>query len=201
MRRIGHNKVLVGTMAGLLSVVIAVAAGLQQSPPASARSASGPCTDAEIESRLLSEWQMEQSIQCLINVERASRGLRSVRPNVQLRSAGAMHAAHMVQQGFFSHSCLDGTSFLDRIRRTGYMRRTRSWTVGENLAWGTGSRSTPQSLVAAWMGSPPHRANVLSGRYRDHGVAVVRGTPDRGNDQDGVTVSSEYGRRKCVKRS
>jgi uncharacterized protein YkwD len=84
---------------------------------------------------------------------------------------------------------------MDRIESTGYMQRARTWTVGENLVWGTGPLSTPQALVTAWMNSPPHRENLLRPTFRELGVAAIPGTPVSGSDQTGVTVSSEYGYR------
>ena len=74
----------------------------------------------------------------------------------------------------------DGSSFVDRIRRTGYFRRISSWFVGENLAWGAGpNRSSPRGIVAAWMASPPHRQNILNSRFREVGIGVVEGAPRR----------------------
>jgi len=47
--------------------------------------------------------------------------------------------------------------------------------VAENLAWGFGTRGTASSIVAAWLASPPHRANLLGARYRRIGVADLVG--------------------------
>jgi uncharacterized protein YkwD len=42
-----------------------------------------------------------------------------------------------------------------RIKRTTYLRAgLKRWSVGENLAWGSGSRATREKIVAAWMRSP-----------------------------------------------
>jgi Cysteine-rich secretory protein family len=84
---------------------------------------------------------------------------------------------------------------MDRIEQTGYMQGAKTWTVGENLVWGTGPLSTPQALVTAWMNSPPHRENLLRPTFREIGVAAVAGTPVSSADLTGVTVSSEYGAR------
>ena len=37
----------------------------------------------------------------------------------------------------------------------------QSSVAGENLAWGTGSQGTARAIVAAWLASPEHRANLL----------------------------------------
>jgi uncharacterized protein YkwD len=143
----------------------------------------------------LSQGQMESSIGCLINDERAGYGLQPVTPNADLRQAALSHSNEMVDEGYFEHTSPAGLTFIDRIDATGYMRDARSWVVGENLVWGTGPLSTPQSLVTSWMNSPPHRENLLRPAFREIGIAAVAGTPVSRNDLTGVTVSSEYGDR------
>jgi uncharacterized protein YkwD len=106
-----------------------------------------------------------------------------------------------VSQGFFSHNSLNGKGFVDRIEAAGYMRGARSWFVGENLVWGNGELSTPANLVKAWMDSPAHRANLLRGRFKELGIGVQRGTPNEASQQNGVTVSSEYGFRTGNRRA
>jgi uncharacterized protein YkwD len=151
----------------------------------------------------LSQNQMESSISCLINEERTSFGLQPVQPNADLRQAALSHSEEMIDESYFEHTSPAGLTFIQRIQGTGYMRSVRSWVVGENLVWGTENLSTPQSLVTAWMNSPPHRANLLRPRFREIGVAAVVGTPVAGGSADatGVTVSSEYGYRSYGKRS
>lgn len=153
------------------------------------------CPDETTQAESLAEAQLEESVTCLINVERTSAGLKPVRLNSKLQSAAASHSSEMVSDGYFAHTSPGGTSFVDRIESAGYMRGARLWTVGENLVWGTGPLSTPQSLVDAWMQSPPHRENLLRGRFREVGVSAVRGTPTDASETNGVVVSSEYGFR------
>ena len=66
--------------------------------------------------------------------------------------------------------------------------------LGENLAWGTGSFSTPRSAMATWMSSPAHRANVLKRAYREIGVGVVLGVPGAG--AAGATYTVDFGVRR-----
>ena len=162
---------------------------------ASAPAAAADCGPVGIQVTGLNEAQMESSITCLINDERASYGLQPVTPNSDLRQAALSHSTEMINQGYFEHTSPSGLTFMDRIESTGYMGGTRSWTVGENLVWGTGPLSTPQALVTAWMNSPPHRENLLRPTFREVGVAALAGTPVSSDDLTGVTVSSEYGYR------
>ena len=48
--------------------------------------------------------------------------------------------------------------------------------IGENLAWGTLQLSTPQAIVAAWIASPGHLANILEAQYRETGIGVSPGS-------------------------
>jgi uncharacterized protein YkwD len=48
-------------------------------------------------------------------------------------------------------------------------------TAGENLAWGSGAQGTAQALVAAWLASPPHRANLLAPSFRRAGIGEMVG--------------------------
>jgi len=179
-----------GTRARIVSAIATVA--LLGIAPASA---AAECLDQDTEAAELSEYQIEVSVTCLINERRSDNGIGRVRDNVRLRNAAVNHSQSMVSQGFFSHTSLNGRTFVDRIESTGYMRGARSWLVGENLVWGSGELSTPANLVKAWMESPPHRANLLRGRFKELGVGVQRGTPNNAGEQNGVVVSSEYGFR------
>jgi uncharacterized protein YkwD len=173
--------------------VLALAAGWALIGASSASATS--CSNTDVEVSGLSQNQMETALTCLINEERTSRGLGAVQANGDLRDAALSHSNEMVAQQYFEHTSPQGVTFIDRIEATGYMRGARSWIVGENLVWGTGPLSTPQSLVTAWMNSPPHRENLLKPRFNEIGVAAVDGTPEGDLGDPGVTVSSEYGFR------
>lgn len=158
-------------------------------------SAAASCPEETTSAADLSEYQLEESVTCLINERRTDAGRKRVRDNSRLRHAAVDHSSAMVSSGFFAHTAPNGNSFVDRIESSGYMRGARHWLVGENLVWGTGELSTPAGLVKAWMESPAHRANLLRGRFNEVGVGVRRGTPFDASQQDGVTVTSEYGFR------
>jgi uncharacterized protein YkwD len=176
----------------LIAAALLLTGSAQVSTPAASAS---NCAHANAEARALSQTQLESAVTCLINEQRVKAGLRSLRFSGRLRQAALGHSRDMVQEGYFEHTSPSGETFIDRITRTGYLRGARRWLVGENLIWGGGSQSTPQALVGNWMGSPAHRANLLRARFREVGVAAVRGTPVDAADPSGVTISSEYGFR------
>jgi uncharacterized protein YkwD len=167
---------------------------------AGSSASASSCPNTGVEVIGLSQSGMETSIACLINEQRAAYGVAPVQANADLRQAALTHSREMVDQGYFEHTSPAGITFIDRIASTGYTYGARFWELGENLVWGTGSLSTPQSLVTSWMNSPPHRENLLRSRFREIGIAAVVGTPQSNRDAHGVTVSSEYGYRSFAKK-
>jgi uncharacterized protein YkwD len=102
-------------------------------------------------------------------------------------------ARDMVSRRFFAHVSLTGETVVDRIRRTGYLADARAWTIGEVLAWGTGSRSSPVATVRAWMRSHDHRAVLLAPVFSDAGMGIAHGLPVAGL-AGGATIAGEFGR-------
>jgi uncharacterized protein YkwD len=152
------------------------------------------CGAARIVPERASLPEASQSIICLVNAERTARGLRTLRRNGRLSAASLGHAKDMVRRRYFAHDTPSGVSMLDRLRRARYVRMTQAFTVGENLAWGAGSRAAPTSLVDAWMASPGHRAVILQPRYREIGIGMVPAAPVASVDGDAVTVTTNFGR-------
>jgi uncharacterized protein YkwD len=131
---------------------------------------------------------------CLINVQRHSHGLPAVRLNPRLSQAARAHSRDMVRRRYFSHTTPEGLSFADRIRGTGYLRASRQWFVGENLAWGWRGRDSARRIVRAWMHSPPHREVMLNPAYREVGIGIVSGVP-RPLPPGGATYTADFGVR------
>jgi uncharacterized protein YkwD len=154
----------------------------------------GACDAASSRIGEASDAQLSRATLCLLNGERARRGLSRLRLNERLSEAAERHSRDMVRRNYFSHDSLSGASFVDRIRRSGYLRSARSWSVGENLAWGSGSRGTPESILHAWMNSPAHRANILTRRFREIGIGVAEGAPVRVG-VPAATYTTDFGSR------
>jgi uncharacterized protein YkwD len=110
---------------------------------------------------------------CLLNAERRRHGLRPLRLNERLARAARAHSQDMARNRYFDHNSQNGSSFVDRIRRTGYLNGARRWKVAENIAWGTDWLASPRAIMKAWMDSPGHRANILDGSYREIGIGVA----------------------------
>ena len=113
---------------------------------------------------------------CLLNKTRRAHGLRRLRANARLAKAAVRHSQSMVGRGYFSHDEPGGVGSLDRVRRTGYLSGARAFACGENIGYGQDPTSSPRSMMRAWMDSAPHRANILTGRFREVGIGGVPGT-------------------------
>ncbi|MEJ6020642.1 CAP domain-containing protein [Ramlibacter sp. PS4R-6] len=88
----------------------------------------------------------------------------AVRWNPQLERAAAQHAQDMAAHAYLDHRGRDGSTPAQRITRAGYRWRG----VGENVASG---QTTPQDVVADWLRSPGHCANLMNPDYSEMGVA------------------------------
>ena len=108
----------------------------------------------------------ESEVTVLVNVERTAEGLGPLSYDANLTSAARGHSQDMGLNDYFNHTSQDGRSPGDRITAAGY-----SWnTYGENIAAG---QSTPATVVAGWMNSPGHRANILNPDFCDIGVGYA----------------------------
>jgi uncharacterized protein YkwD len=123
---------------------------------------------------------------CLLNEERADRGLKPLVASSTLDRAADDYAADMVKRRFFDHVSPGGGTMMDRIKAAGWSPNG-SWSAGENIAWGSGSLATPASIVAGWMRSAGHRANILNGRFSRIGVGIAAGAP-----RDGIRGGGTY---------
>jgi uncharacterized protein YkwD len=121
--------------------------------------------------------QLNDATLCLVNGERADNGLPPLSRSTQLDQSSQGMCQRMVTERFFAHETPDGKNLLDRVRPTGYVPQSGNWVLGENLAWGDGPLSTPQSIVNGWMNSPGHRANILAPDYKEIGLAACMGAP------------------------
>jgi uncharacterized protein YkwD len=109
-----------------------------------------------------------------INQVRVRYGLGTVRPSSLLHLVALRHSDDMITRDYFSHTSPSGRTFGERIISSGFVTGY-SWVGGETLAWGTGTLAGPLTTVRAWMGSPEHRAILLSPRWTRIGIARACG--------------------------
>lgn len=118
---------------------------------------------------------LQQQMVAAINIERANNSLSPYQLDPQLTQVAVAHAQDMVKRDFFSHFTPEGKSVRDRIVDGGI---TDALNVGENIQLNTRPRdSTVQSALTWFMGSPPHRHNLLHPAHNRVGVGIVEGPP------------------------
>jgi len=130
-----------------------------------------------------------------VNKQRAQDGEPPLLASAQLEAAAQSHAEDMISNNYFEHISPSGVTPVDRMRASGYIPNEQvGYVVGENLAWGTLSLSTPQAIVAAWVASPGHLANILEGQYVETGIAVLPSVPAAlAEGSPGATYAQEFG--------
>jgi uncharacterized protein YkwD len=131
------------------------------------------------------EAKQREAVVCLVNVarKRAERARLATPP--KLRRAATLKGQVVVSCGQLSHTPC-GAAPTEAIRRAGYRY---SW-FGENLWLGTWGHFTPRQVVESWLGSPPHRANILRSGFRHFGVARVRANGVFGEPSTAVWVAT-----------
>ena len=110
----------------------------------------------------------------LTNRERARANVTPLRRNAELARAAQLQAEQMAAAGKLAHEVPGSRypSLTSRMKLVGYQYRS----VGENVAEGYTSGA---ALMAGWMTSAPHRANILSTRYTETGVGMARSKSGR----------------------
>jgi uncharacterized protein YkwD len=160
---------------------------------ASANAAARPtCSGANLVPTARHAVAVRHATLCLLNRQRAAHGLPRLREHRSLSNAARKYARLMVARHFFDHVSPAGSTMSTRVKRTNYLKHTRAWSLGENIAWGTRGAATPAQIVNAWMHSAGHRANILNGSFREIGIGIALGAPNGGS---GATYVNDFGRR------
>ena len=99
-----------------------------------------------------------------LNGVRASAGAGPVSYDERLHTAAQLHANDMLENDYFSHTGLNGSSPGDRIKDQGYNLRA----YGENIAKG---QRTEAEALDSWVNSPGHQANNINPAFEDFALA------------------------------
>lgn len=125
---------------------------------------NGSTEDSEISS-------FAKQVVSLVNRERAKEGLSALTIDAQLTAAALIRAQEC--ETSFSHTRPDGSHFTTALKE----QNVRYRGAGENIAWG---QSSPEEVVAAWMNSSGHRANIMNPNFTTIGVGHYENS--RGTD-------------------
>ena len=91
---------------------------------------------------------------------------RPVTWNGTLGDAALAHSRDMAEHRYFSHKGRDGAGAAERALRAGY----RWLRIGENIAAG---QNSPAEVVAGWLSSPGHCANIMQAGFTEMGAAYA----------------------------
>jgi uncharacterized protein YkwD len=128
------------------ATVLAVGVGLLAPAPASALTVS----DAR------------GAVVKLTNKARVAKGCDPLKVSTRLTTAAQKHAADMDAKDYFSHTSINGRTWVQRIKATGWKK-----PAGENIAYGYESGA---AVHKGWMNSPGHKRNILDCSFNYIGV-------------------------------
>jgi uncharacterized protein YkwD len=131
--------------------------------------------------------QYSEAVRCVLNQQRAQARLAPLASDRRLARAARRYSQAMVRERFFDHVSPQGSTLDQRVRAARYSERT----VGETIGWGAGDLAGPAAIVQGWMSSPPHRAIIMDGRFRDVGLGIAAGSP--AGTGDATTVTANFG--------
>jgi hypothetical protein len=123
---------------------------------------------------VLPEHHLEVRLAALTNAERAREGVAAVAPSFVLAQAARHHAEEMALLEYFSHvSPTPGRrDVVERVALVGGAQLA----VGENLAAvAVRNADLASRVVAGWMSSEGHRANLLRAEWTHVGYGVAEG--------------------------
>ena len=124
------------------------------------------------------------------NVKRAEDKLTTLSVSQKLVLAAQMKADDMAAKGYFSHNTPDGKTPWFWFEKAGYNYAA----AGENLAV---NFTDSKDVTEAWMRSPTHRANIMSGNYTETGIATAHGVY---KGKNAIFVVQEFGRPSLIAR-
>lgn len=112
--------------------------------------------------------QLVAQVVTLVNAERAKQGAGPLQANDNLMRSAQDYSVILGQGTCFEHTCAPVPELRNRVTNAGYGGFSR---IGENIAAGD---QTAEAVVASWMTSPGHRANILNPEFKEIGVGVTR---------------------------
>ncbi len=111
---------------------------------------------------------IQSEIILLTNAERAQNNVLAVKENLLLDQSAQAKAKDMARLSYFAHNGPDGKQPWAWITEAGYDYQY----AGENLAV---RFVDSKDVLAGWMASPTHRANIIKPVYTETGVGIAQG--------------------------
>lgn len=127
---------------------------------------------------------VSQRIVDLTNTARVENGLEPLTVDPRLSASAEAKARDMIDRGYFDHMEPTGESPWHWFKERGYIYTY----AGENLGI---HFNDADAIQKAWMDSETHRANILSEKYSNIGVAIVVGEMD---GKETIVVVEHFGK-------
>lgn len=129
---------------------------------------------------------LQSQIISLTNSDRSAQHVQPLTESAALDSAAQQKADDMLSKQYFAHTSPDGITPWYWPLKNNYLYMY----AGENLALGF---SDAQSVEAAWLASPTHRANILNSKYKNIGIGIAQGMY---MGKPAVFIVEEFGTRQ-----
>jgi len=100
-----------------------------------------------------------------MNAHRAAVGCPELTWNEEVAGVALAHSRDMVERDYFAHTNPDGDSPFDRLAAAGVGYAS----AAENIAYGY---PTGSAVLAGWLDSSGHRANIENCNLTEHGVGL-----------------------------
>jgi uncharacterized protein YkwD len=173
-----HSKLF---NAKLITAFAALLVALAAWTPASAQAG---CKHSGQSIKKISKKNARSAIGCLFNKKRSAR---NVKRDGSLEKAAQGHSSVMAAKNCYSHQCPGEPNLRDRIARTGYMRGSSNYGLGEVIMIAN-ARASARQIVGAWMNSSGHASNIKNSGWEHTGIglSIKRGA---------VYATADFGRR------
>lgn len=151
-----------------IALFVSLAAACEKEGDSDSSSGSGPGGAKVGNIATANELSLASQVLVLVNQERANNGgLPPLSNNAAMAQVAYDHSWDMQARSFFSHTNPGGADPFDRLA----FANIAYSSAGENIAQGY---ATPNDVMAAWMASSGHRANIL-GAYSEIGIGAREG--------------------------
>ena len=116
------------------------------------------------------EWRQieagsEAQVLDLTNIIRVRAGLSVLEPDEEASDVAFLHSEDMMENDYFSHESIDGSTLADRLKEG----EVSYSTAGENIA---ANYTDSVAAVEGWLNSKGHRENMLNEDFTHLGVGV-----------------------------
>ncbi len=117
---------------------------------------------------IIKEDDYANSLLAGINAKRAEMGLGAFVYDTAVETVANAHAADMSARDYLDHTSPEGVTLSQRLDNA----NVYYVSAAENLASGF---TTSQKVLEAWLNSPKHSANILSGEFTKIGIGFAAG--------------------------